>query len=377
MEKRYLEHGWYIYSTVNESLYCFCCRLFSKESKQSAFIRNGFQQWWKLNPKVKQHEDSFTHISSFEKWKELEMRIRKEQTIDRSLQDQIKKEMKTWIKILERILDAIMFLVKQNLPLRGHRESIDNINNNNGNFLELIKLIGKYDPVMKEHLINIRLAGERQHSSISYLSPDIQNEFITLLARCVKNKILSEIREAKYYAILFDSTPDIAHIDQMTEIIRYIKIDNDKIEVKESFLGFLPMREKSAEKITEMILKSLDEDKLLIENCRGQGYDNVITMSGVHRGVQQRIKNINPKAEFIACTNHSLNLAGVYAVGQDVHSTTFFGTIERIFTFFSASTHRWDVLKQTVSITVKRVVETRWSAKHDAVQVINSYYTDV
>lgn len=65
-------------------------------------------------------------------------------------------------------------------------------------------------------------------------------------------------------------------------------------------------------------------------------------MSGVHHGVQQRIKdiNINPKIEFIACANHSLNLAGVHAAGQGVHSTTFFGTIERIFTSFSASSHR-------------------------------------
>ncbi|XP_020296608.1 zinc finger MYM-type protein 1-like [Pseudomyrmex gracilis] len=215
------------------------------------------------------------------------MRIRKERTIDRSLQDEIKKETKTWNKILERILDAIMFLAKQNLSFRGHRENINNNNSSGGNFLELIKLIGKYVPVIKEHLINIRLASERRiHLPISYLSPDIQNEFIILLARCVKNEILSEIREAKYYAILFDSTPDVAHIDQMTEIIRYVKIDDAKVEVKESFLQILPMKGKSAEKIVEMILKLLNEDKLLIENCRGQGYDNAITMSGVHHGVQ-------------------------------------------------------------------------------------------
>jgi len=46
-------------------------------------------------------------------------------------------------------------------------------------------------------------------------------------------------------------------------------------------LGFLSIKEKSAEKITEIILKSVDEDKLLIENCRDQSYDNAITMSGV------------------------------------------------------------------------------------------------
>ncbi|KYM96678.1 Zinc finger MYM-type protein 1 [Cyphomyrmex costatus] len=357
---------WMVYSMVNESLHCFCCRLFASNDLkyvQNAFVRNGFQQWWKLYPKVKQHENNSIHVASFEKWKEMEMRIRNRQTIDRSLQDQIKKEMKNWIKVLERILDAIMFLAKQNLPFRGHRESIDNINYNSGNFLELIKLIGKYDPVMKEHLVSIHSA-HQTHLPISYLSPQIQNEFITLLARCVKDKILSEIRKAKYYAILFDSTPDVAHIDQMTEIIRYVKIDGDKVEVQERFLGFLPMKEKSAEKIAEMIVTSLDEDKLLIENCRGQGYDNAATMSGIHRRVQQRIKDINPKAEFISCTNHSLNLTCVHAAGQSVYSTTFFGTIE-------------DVLKQTVPVTVKRVIETRWSAKHDAVKIIKSHYANV
>ncbi|XP_011163667.1 zinc finger MYM-type protein 1-like [Solenopsis invicta] len=259
------------------------------------------------------------------------MRLQREQTIDRSLQDQIKKKIKTWNKVLERILDAILFLAKQNLSFRGHQES-DSINNS-GNFLELIKLIGKYDPVMKEHLIRFDLDNDRQRLPISYLSPDIQNEFITLFAHCVKEKILSEIRKAKYYAVLFDSTADVAHIDQMTEIIRYVKIDSGKVEIVESFLGILPIKEKSAEKVAKMILRSLDEDKLLIENCRGQSYDNAATMSGFHRGVQQRIKDINPKAKFIACTNHNLNLADVHAAGQSVHSTTFVGTTKRIFLF--------------------------------------------
>jgi len=44
----------------------------------------------------------------------------------------------------------------------------------------------------------------------------VENKYVE---SCVENKILNEVREAKYYAILFDSTPDIAHIDQMTEII--------------------------------------------------------------------------------------------------------------------------------------------------------------
>lgn len=38
---------WIVYSTVSESLYCFCCRLFASENPkhiQTTFIRNGFRQ---------------------------------------------------------------------------------------------------------------------------------------------------------------------------------------------------------------------------------------------------------------------------------------------------------------------------------------------
>ena len=63
-------------------------------------------------------------------------------------------------------------------------------------------------------------------------------------------------------------------------------------------------------------------------------------MAGKHTGVQARIKEINPNAEFVACTNHSLNLACVHAASTAIDSITFFRTIEHLFSFFSSSTHR-------------------------------------
>jgi len=39
----------------------------------------------------------------------------------------------------------------QNLPLRGHRESIDQ-SENPGNFLAIMKLLSRYDPVAARHL---------------------------------------------------------------------------------------------------------------------------------------------------------------------------------------------------------------------------------
>ncbi|GFW41695.1 hypothetical protein TNCV_9331 [Trichonephila clavipes] len=48
-------------------------------------------------------------------------------------------------------------------------------------------------------------------------------------------------------------------------------------------------------------------------NCRGQAYDNAVTMAGCYTGVQTWIKDINPNDEFVPCSNNSLNLVGVHA----------------------------------------------------------------
>ncbi|XP_031349553.1 zinc finger MYM-type protein 1-like [Photinus pyralis] len=134
---------------------------------------------------------------------------------------------------------------------------------------------------------------------------------------------------------------------------------------------------KTAEQISSMILKKLETDGLDIQNCRGQAYDNAATMAGIRNGVQSKIREINPKATFIPCSNHSLNLAGVHAASVSASSVTFFGTLERIFVYFSSSTQRWDALLQVTKQGVKRLVDTRWSSRHDAVAVIKNHFEEI
>jgi hypothetical protein len=119
--------------------------------------------------------------------------------------------------------------------------------------------------------------------AVSYLSPRIQIEFIELLGHHVRQKIVDDIREAKYYAMLFDSTPDLSHTDQMTQIIRYVRIKEGIVEVMESFIDFIPCDKKTAADITSVILQKLKDDGIPIEDCRGLGYDNAATMAGVQQ----------------------------------------------------------------------------------------------
>jgi len=362
---------WMVYSPSKKCLFCFCCRLFAVHDDQGADISKfitGFHNWWKLNPKVSHHENSETHLNNFEKWKTLKLRLELNETIDDAHQKNRDLETKKWNDILHRLLDITMFLAKQNISFRGHKEH--EFSENKGNFLELVELISHYDPVLREHLVRKRTSG----NTISYLSPKIQNELISLLGNTVKQKIIDDIKKSKYYGIMFDSTPDASHQDQLSQIIRYVYIENEKVEVRESFLGFYILSGKKAVDVTNTILNIIDEEGLDINLCRSQGYDNASTMAGVHSGVQARIKQINKKALFVPCTNHSLNLSGVHAFGNVSTCVTFFGTLESVYNFFSSSTHRWDILSETVGVTVKRLSGTRWSEHYNAVKpVMNNF----
>ena len=93
-------------------------------------------------------------------------------------------------------------------------------------------------------------------------------------------------------------------------------------------------------------------------------------MAEIHGGLQQKIKDIIPKAIFVPCSNHSLNLCGKHSFANNPSCVTFFGSLEALYTFFALSTHRWDVLVKYTGLTMKRLSTTRWSAHADAVKPV-------
>lgn len=186
----------------------------------------------------------------------------------------------------------------------------------------------------------------------------------------VRSTILDEVREAKYYCLMFDSTPDISHKDQFVQVLRYVKISDGKVHIMERFVDFLPIEgRKTAELLTDAILEKLEADGLDIQDCRGQGFDNAATMAGKDSGVQKRIRNINNKAAFVPCSNHSTNLSAVYAAYVNNEVIIFFTVIDKTYSFFAASTNRWSILLKHLGVALKRRGDTRWCSTGPAVRV--------
>jgi hypothetical protein len=80
--------------------------------------------------------------------------LNKSGRIDDHLQQRIAKAANKWGEILERIAATVQTLAKQNLNLRGRRESLVS-DPNPGNFLALLKYLAKFDSVMREHLDSV------------------------------------------------------------------------------------------------------------------------------------------------------------------------------------------------------------------------------
>ena len=239
----------------------------------------------------------------------------------------------------------------------------------------IIELLSKYDPFLATH---IEKYGSKGHGSTSYLSHSICDELINIIAKSVTEVIVKEAQCSRYFSISVDSTPDITHTDQLCITIRYV------LPYKR-FVTFVPIRSHTGLGIAEVILNFLEENAIDIKNCRGQSYDNANNMSGKYKGVQQRIKDVCGYAEFCPCFAHSLNLVGSCAVKANTAAANFFSIIQQLYMLFSSSTHLWekleDMLKNSAAmkprlLVVKRLSETRWSARYDAVRALALGYNE-
>lgn len=355
-----IERKWLIYSKNAKSIFCFPCLLFG--TKETIFSK-GFRDWKHLNPRIGEHENSAEHRKCYVTWKEMEMRLIKGKTLDDELQRGISAEKEKWRYILKVIIDVVLFCAKNNLALRGGVEKIGH--RKSGIFLSTVELLAKHNLQMKEHVSSIT------KGSLSYFSPTIQNEVISALGSAVKNKIMAKILQAKYYSISFDCTPDISHQEQMSEIVRYVDTNNGKCTVEESFLAFIKTDEKTGSGLTDEIVNKLSKDGLILSDCRGQSYDNGANMAGKYQGVQARILQLNEHARFLPCSAHSLNLVGVHASCVTPEMTTFFGTVQNIFNYFSGSIERWQALSN-LKLTLKGHSDTRWSSKYHSIHSLHT-----
>ena len=296
---------------------------------------DSWKRLWEILP---EHERGNAHIKCYLAWCELQRHLEADADVDLLLEKSILSEAERWKMLLQRILDVVMFLGERGLTIRGDSEKIGDAHN--GNFLGILELLARYDPLLQEHVGKVKSAQERgTRLQAHYLSPESQNEFINICAAQVRNHILEERKVSKFFAIMVDGTPDASHTEQTTFILRYLTNDGEIFTVQERFLAFVDCFEKLGLKIANLLLTTLEKYGIPIADCRGQGYDNAANMSGRYNGAQQHVTSVNPLCLYSPCACHSLNLCGTNSVICCPEAVTFFGMVQTIYNL-SCAVHR-------------------------------------
>lgn len=169
------------------------------------------------------------------------------------------------------------------------------------------------------------------HSKATYISPVVQNELIDCCSTIVTEIILKEIKESKFYSVIFDETTDISHSSQMSLVIRYVH----KAVVKENFIAFIDCHayvyntdtEKNLEPklngevLGDAVISLLQKFDLDLKYCVGIGTDGCSVMVSLVRGAVQKIQSYAKNAIHCPCANHALNL-----LSQNHHQSKVLGT---------------------------------------------------
>lgn len=360
------KRDWLIYSPSKRVLFCYVCKLFS--SNCQALSNEGYSNWKNVSERLKEHENSKSHRDSV---CTLSLRLMSYSNLKSQMIEDYEKEKSYWHSVLCRVVATIKFLAERGLPIFGDNETLGSLKN--GNYLGCLEYLAKFDPFIQNHLEKYGNAGK---GNTNYLSSTIATELLHLMSARVLKEIVQEVLDAKYFGLIVDSTPDVTHIDQLSLILRYV---NKEGVPSERFIKFIPIHNHSSSYLASTVLTELENLGLDILNCRGQSYDNASNMAGKYAGLQARIKDVSPLAEYVPCAAHSLNLVGCNAVQSCNQAVSYFGIVQNLYNFFSCSTHRWQILQQKLltskeKLTLKSLSNTRWSAEADATRALRKCY---
>lgn len=106
---------------------------------------------------------------------EAEIRLKTGQTTDKEVQKMIEKEILRWINVLLRLINITLYLAANNMAFKGNSDKM--YTPHNGAFFRLVQLLGKFDPVMQNHL-TLAMKGD---IPVHYRGKTMQNELIDLM----------------------------------------------------------------------------------------------------------------------------------------------------------------------------------------------------
>ena len=363
VKKWYSEFMWLEFSVSQDKSFCHPCRVFGKETgnNEQSFISIGFNDWIHAKAAFKTHEATDCHKIATEFLENRQNQDKNKTSVNKQLEKVREKQIDKNRNYLLKIIQTVLFCAKQNIALRGHNESPESLNR--GNFLELLELRKQDVEVLNEKF------------AFSYCSPETQNQILEIIASEVTRIIVAECKN-RPFSIIVDETPDISNHEQVSICIRYV---DHKLQIIERFVRFCKVESTTGDLLESLISSVLKELGLSAENFLvGQSYDGGSNMCGENKGVASRIRKKIPRAIYVHCRAHKLNLAIGDSLNQLESARNCLGTLNSLYNFIECSPKRHALFinsqLSSKTTTVKRVDGTRWSSRQRALSSLIDTY---
>ncbi|KAF0713706.1 52 kDa repressor of the inhibitor of the protein kinase-like, partial [Aphis craccivora] len=224
---------------------------------------------------------------------------------------------------------------------------------------------------------------KRQHR-VTYLGVHSQNEFINLLGTKTRDMLIKEIKNAEFYSVIADTTPDLTH-HRLTINIRYISDKNGVLVPNERLLKMdVVLTKKTVVELAEKNFGVLNSLGLPVDQIVFQSYDFASNMSGNtsrHQRLEEDLKNVEnslqlknlsktrwtARAESIKAV--SVSYENVVHVLEDMKSSRDFDSntkLKNITEFLEAEKLNIIDAMQLIESTVKSFQEINDEKKIDA-----------
>lgn len=288
---------WLSYNVKNKKFYCNICMTFILDH-DSVWIHGATYTVKRIYDKIKDHEENCqSHEFAVQTFSQIEFKDRG--GILDLLDSSRKKIVSNNREIVARVVDIIIFLAKQNLSFRGKRNEnvcdldifheLNKSRKNRGNFMELVKLISEYDPVLRLHIeycskkhlntlhkdkIKSKSNTKGRGSLVTFLSNSIIHKIIGFIKKCIQEKISEEVSVAGFFSLEVDSTQDVSVTDQLCVCLRYVNNNT----IYERIISIISLENSTgiyqADVITNK-LENINSDRNNFVSCSFDGAANM------------------------------------------------------------------------------------------------------
>lgn len=353
---------WLLYDVEKDMVTCYVCHNYGTDStKLDHFSKTGFRNWKKALDKDKgfnKHEKSQAHVSSVLKWAEKYVRQNKNLEVCSLVNETVLEKNRYYVT---SIFDIMRFVVSQELPLRGTYDTDNHIES--GLFQSMFKFTLQKDIKLMDCVKQIP-------KNASYQSPDIQNEIISIMAKCVKKKLSTTIRNADvpFFSVMVDGTRDRNNAEAISICMRYVLNGVPT----ESLLSIENAESLKAECCANLILSVFAENDIDSSCLLSQCYDGAAVMSGNRGGVQALVQQkLNRSVPYVHCYNHQLHLVVLHVISQVPEVEQYFDycrVIHKVFSTFNFKEF-YDGSRTT------RLMDQRWAGHLKVTEIIYANYS--